>query len=93
MPIPNDASSESSRRNVSNDGLFWHRPYSNCCRDIEKSAQGGVIYTVSIRAVRNPFCYMRQEGKSADFFSRVMYSIGDTKGEAARAIEPGLLRP
>ena len=45
VPIPNDTSSESSRRVVSNVDLFGHRHYSNC-GDIEhgKSAQGGVSY-------------------------------------------------
>ena len=44
VPIPNDTSSESPQRDVSNVDCFRHQHYSNC-GDIEqrKSAQGGVI--------------------------------------------------
>ena len=47
VPIPNDTSSESSRRDGSNTDLVGTVHYSNC-GDIEhgKSAQGGVLYTV-----------------------------------------------
>ena len=48
VPIPNDTSSESSRRDVSNADLFGHRHYSNCCGGINhgKSFQGCVMHTV-----------------------------------------------
>ena len=47
VSIPNDTSSECSRRGVSNADLFWHRHCSNR-GDMEhgKSAQGCVIYIV-----------------------------------------------
>ena len=46
-PIPNDTSSESSRRDVSNADLLRHRHYSSCGDSEHRpSAQGCVMYTV-----------------------------------------------
>ena len=48
VPIPNDASPESSRRDVSNADVFstGTRPTAVEISSMETSAQGGVMYTV-----------------------------------------------